>query len=227
MLLAIDTATRTISLALHDGNALLAEQTMMAGNQHSTLLGPQIQSMFRLCEVGIAQLTAIGVAIGPGSYSGLRVGISFAKALAAARKIPAVGVPTLDILAAAYPAGTGRADLVVVAQAGRGRIIAGQYKWQKIRWTAQNDSPQLLEWEALFEQMTGPTHLTGEVSEEGRSALAAAREKGAQVVLATAANRIRRAGFLAEEALRRLSEGKDTYNAARLMPIYLQTQDSP
>ena len=76
-----------------------------------------------------SDLAAIAVAIGPGSYTGLRIGLAFAKGLALANKTRLIGISTLDILAAAMPQAEG--VLIAIAQAGRSRIWAGTYHWQR------------------------------------------------------------------------------------------------
>ena len=82
MLLAIDTATRIMSLALHDGRNLLAEMTWHTANNHTAELAPAIQDILRRCDTTMTGLTAVGVSTGPGSFTGLRIGVAlFAGAL--------------------------------------------------------------------------------------------------------------------------------------------------
>jgi len=81
MLLAIDTSTRTLSLALHDGDQILAETTWRTANYHTVELTPSIASMLGQGSVAPADLKAIAVALGPGSFTGLRIGLAAAKGL--------------------------------------------------------------------------------------------------------------------------------------------------
>lgn len=224
MLLAIDTATQIMSLALHDGRKLLAEQTWHTANNHTIELAPSIQAMLERCELRFKDLDALAVSIGPGSYSGLRVGVSLAKGLASAYSLPLVGVSTLDTTAAGQPYYQG--GLIVVIQAGRGRIIVARYQWRKGRWGSRGE-PQLMEWDSLFANVDGTAYLTGEINDDGYDALARAEANGVPVTLVPSAYRLRRAGFLAEEALSRLSDGKAGFDAAKVAPIYVKTQDSP
>jgi tRNA threonylcarbamoyladenosine biosynthesis protein TsaB len=101
MLLALDTATRFASFALHDGRAIRYEMSWEAGRQHTTQLMPRVVEALEELEVRPEALSAVAVALGPGSFTGLRVGMAIAKGLALARGIPIIGIPTLDILAAA------------------------------------------------------------------------------------------------------------------------------
>lgn len=115
MILAIDTATRWLGLALHDGTAVLAEIGWRCLNNHTIELTPAIRDLLQRHQLSSADLGGIAVAIGPGSYTGLRVGLAVAKGLSLANQIPLIGVPTLDIVAAAFGPDTG--ELVVVAEA--------------------------------------------------------------------------------------------------------------
>jgi tRNA threonylcarbamoyladenosine biosynthesis protein TsaB len=224
MLLAIDTATKVMSIALHDGRAVLAEHTWHTANNHTVELAPAVYDMLEQCDVGVARLTALAVSIGPGSYSGLRVGVAMAKGLASARSLPLIGVSSLDTIAAGQPHYQG--GLVVVVQAGRGRVTVGRYQWRKGRWSHRGE-PTLMDWETLIASIDGTAYLAGEVDEQGHLALAEAAEQHVPVTLLPAAFRLRRAGFLAEEAWERLNTGKDRFDAASVAPIYIKTKDSP
>lgn len=225
MLLAIDTATRVMSLALHDGAVLIAEETWRAGNQHSTQLAPAIQQMMENCQIAVEDLTALAVSTGPGSYTGLRIGIALAKGMAAVNHLPLVGVTTLDTLAAGQPQYQPRHGLITAVQAGRGRIIVQSYHWSKGRWVGRGE-PRLMDWRGLMDSVDGPAYLTGEIDATGRAAVEIAQAKKIPVLLAPPAYRLRRAGFLAEEAWERLKTGKDgDFAADRVMPVYVKSDD--
>jgi tRNA threonylcarbamoyladenosine biosynthesis protein TsaB len=157
----------------------------------------------------------VAVTRGPGSFTGLRVGIAVAKGLALARGLPLVGVPTLDVVAAAQ--GRDRRPLCAVLQAGRGRICVATYRWRDGGWSTR-EAPRLTTWQALVKETADPTLFCGEIDPAGAEALAAL---GELAVLLPAAARLRRAGFLAELAWHRLHRG-ETDNPATLTPIYLQ-----
>ncbi len=99
LLLAIDTATRFAGLALYDGEIVRAEKYWLSQNNHSVELMPALVDM--LAQQGFApgDLAAVGVTIGPGSFTGLRIGLSVAKGLALAHNLVVLGVPTLDVQA--------------------------------------------------------------------------------------------------------------------------------
>lgn len=214
MLLAIDTATRFMSVALFDGERIIAEQTIYSRNQQTVHLTAVIDHLLKVTDVEVASLTALAIAEGPGSFSGLRVGFGVAKGLAMARNIPLIPVPTLDIIARASPFFEGR--LLAVVQAGRGRIIAGVYEWLGVEW--QSDAaPQITTWEVLIAQNDPPMRVTGEIEAQGREALGKAN-----LPFVSAAEGLRRAGFLAELGWTVFQQGDYPDDAAEVNPIYLK-----
>ncbi len=214
MLLALDTATLVASLALHDGQRLRYEATWEADRRHTVQLTARLASALEELGLRAGDLTAVAVSLGPGSFTGLRVGLAVAKGLALARSLPLVGVPTLDVVAAAQ--GRDRRPLVAVLAAGRGRICAATYRWRD-GWQ-RRDGPILTTWESLAAAVAGPTLFCGEVDEAGAQALSQASDR---VTLLSPAHSLRRAGFLAELAWPRIRAGQ-TDDPATLAPIYLK-----
>lgn len=101
VLLALDTATPAITVALADGDRVLAERTTVDARRHGELLGPAIAEVLAVSGVDRTALTAIGVGVGPGPFTGLRVGLVTARTLGAVLSIPVLGVCTLDTIALA------------------------------------------------------------------------------------------------------------------------------
>ncbi len=122
MILAIDTATKWTGLALHDGRSLIAESGWYSSYNQTVELAPAVLQMLHISEIPAADLSAVALAIGPGSYTGLRIGLGFAKGIALANQLQLIGVPTLDILASALPRSEG--TMVITAEAGRKRVWA-------------------------------------------------------------------------------------------------------
>ncbi|MCA9902577.1 MAG: tRNA (adenosine(37)-N6)-threonylcarbamoyltransferase complex dimerization subunit type 1 TsaB [Anaerolineae bacterium] len=222
MLLAIDTATSYTSLALHSKSMVIAEHTWFSPSpNHAVELAPAVQRMLDQGGVTIQDLTALAVCIGPGSFTGLRVGVALAKGIAAARQLPLVGVSSLDIVAAGHPQVSG--GLIALVQAGRGRIVAGTYQWRKGRWKRRGE-PRLMTWDSLLESIDGPATVTGEIDADGLAALAMARQQEMPITITAAVQRLRRAGFLAEEAWTQIQESAD-HDPARVIPLYVKTKD--
>ena len=103
MLLAIETSSRLLGAAVIDGERLLSSYELVAGYPHAVELPGAVTRVLQAANLTLRQLEAIVVGVGPGSFTGLRIGIAFVKALAFPTKIPVVAVPSLDALAANVP----------------------------------------------------------------------------------------------------------------------------
>ena len=214
MLVAIDTSTDTSSLALHDGFQLRVEHTWEAPRRHTVELLPRLATAFDRLGISADDLSGIAVARGPGSFTGLRVGMAIGKGLALARGVPIVGIPTLDVIA--YAQGRDERPLCAVLKAGRGRICAASYHWADGEWIS-TDGPYLTTWQALVEGTDTATRFCGEIDKTGGEAL---HSLGKLAELVPAAARLRRAGYLAELGWQRLNRD-DVDDPATLAPVYL------
>lgn len=224
MLLAIDTATQLLSIALHDGDSLLAECTLTAGRQHSALLAPLVKQTLAQVALRRDDLRALAVSIGPGSYTGLRIGIALAKGMAAVNNLPLVPVTTFEAIAAAHEARSTTSPLIAAIPAGRNRAIWAEYRRQGDGWREQR-APQISDWPDLVANCSQPGLITGEITDEGLRAIGDAIADGAPLELLPAAERLRRAGFLAEIAWRKLRECDRVrpFPADQVMPLYPKT----
>ncbi len=220
MILAIDTATRWLGLALHSGTAVLAESGWRCLNNHTIELTPAIQHVLQLADVNMADLSGVAVAIGPGSYTGLRVGLAVAKGLALANQTPLLGISTLDCLAAGISPQPGK--LIAVAEAGRTRVCTAVYEWQNNGWLAAQ-MPTIDTWEERLARLDadGRYLFAGEISPEAVKQIRAA---GKEFRVALPAASVRRASILAEIGWRRLRQGQ-VDDADSLAPLYLKEPD--
>ena len=129
MLLAFDTATPYVTVALHDGEDVVAERRSEQRMKHGEQLAPLIEQV--LADAGIVRqdLTALAVGIGPGPFTGLRVGLVTARTLAFVLQIPVYGVCSLDIIAveAAHGGEPVGADFVVATDARRKEVYLASY----------------------------------------------------------------------------------------------------
>lgn len=217
MLLAVDTSTAQVGLAVYDGSQVISEYAWRSHQRHTVELAPAIFELLTRCGLTMDNIRVLGVAIGPGSFTSLRVGLSLVKGFALARGLPLIGIPTLDILAAAQP--LSKPPLLVAIQAGRGRLAAGWYKRSKGRWKAK-DPARVVTAKALVEEVQSPLIVCAELTAEERQSLAA----NAHVQLVSPANSIRRPAVLAELAWRRWQAG-DVDDRATLAPIYLHVAE--
>lgn len=224
MLLAIDTATRLASLALYDAQGVHAETLWRSRENHTVELMTQITRLLELARASKNDLTAIGVARGPGSFTGLRVGMSVAKGLAYARGIPIVAIPTLDVIAHAHAYQP--LPMWVILAAGRGRYSVARYVAKRgvakrVSDYALVDVTGLVNWITRAreaEARTTRTFICGDV--DASLARTLTEQCGARVVLAAPAYNARRAAFLAELAWARFQRGESD-DPHSLAPMYL------
>ena len=215
MLLAVDTSTTQVGVALYDGHRVIGESLWHGKLRHTTSLAPEIDALFKRTKTTMDDVTALGVALGPGSFTSLRVGLALIKGLALARHLPLIGIPTLDILAAAQPVRENQ--LAAVLQAGRGRLAVGYYTaTPKGFWEPDGDL-SVMRVDELTEKITIETRVCGELNEEERNTL----RKNEMVRLSSPSRSTRRPACLAELAWKRY-QAKNTDDAASLSPIYLQ-----
>ena len=217
MLLAVDTSTAQIGLALYDDAQVKAESLWQSHQHHTVELAPALAELLKRTDVSMGEIQALGVALGPGSFTALRVGLSFVKGLALARHIPIIGIPTLDVLAGGLP--LARLPLAAVLQAGRSRFAVGMYKPTKTGWKSSGNraSEKIMTIDELADSIEKPTLVAGELSAEDRQRLA---RKKVNVMLAPPSLCVRRPSVLAELAWARWRDGK-VDEAASLAPIYL------
>ncbi len=126
MLLAFDTATPFVTVALHDGEDVVAERRSEQRMKHGEQLAPLIEAV--MADAGLVRqdLTAIAVGVGPGPFTGLRVGLVTARTLAFVLEIPVYGVCSLDVIAVQAAPQIGE-DFVVATDARRKEVYLASY----------------------------------------------------------------------------------------------------
>jgi tRNA threonylcarbamoyladenosine biosynthesis protein TsaB len=215
VLLAIDTSTRNVGIALYDGIQVICETIWTSHDYHTVELSPAIVDTLARARFDIHNLKLIAVATGPGSFTGLRIGMAVAKGLALACHLPIVGIPTLDIVAESQPVSLG-IILAAVLQAGRGRLAVGWYTAEDGCWQL-NPPIEVMDVLKLSRLIHEPTLVCGELTGEQQHALA---RKYKNVILASPAHSVRRPSLLAELAWKRWQAG-DVDDPATLSPTYL------
>jgi len=216
MLLAIDTSTRVMGVALYDGERVVCESVWASLDHHTVELAPAVNAAMARSGIGFEDLSALAVASGPGSFTGLRIGMALAKGLALAYHLPIIGVPTLDILAAAQP--LAEMPLAATLQAGRGRLVIGWYQAHQYSWQSIG-AIEILDVHSLSKRITQPTLVCGEFTEDERRILS---RKRINVRLASPAGSLRRPSYLAELGWRRWTSGQ-VDDPATLAPVYLHS----
>ena len=214
MLLAIDTSTQTIGVALYDGVQILSEMIWNSDKYHTVELAPTVESLIDRAGIALNDLRVVAVALGPGSFTGLRIGLAFAKGMALAKHLEIIGVPTLDILAASQP--LDKLPMAAVLHAGRGRLAVGSYKNKNNSWKSVKDV-QVQTSRELAAGIKSPTIVCGELTAEEQRIF---RRKRKNVILYSPAQCLRRPSFLAELGWQRWRKGQSDDPAA-LTPVYL------
>lgn len=240
LLLALDTSTRQASLAICTEDELLGEYTWHIGNNHSVELLDRIQRVFAECNKTMQDIDVLAVATGPGSFNGVRVAVSAAKALAFSLQKPIVGISTLDIIAAQQQHWHG--PICSILEAGRSELYAACYTFDKtvnsnsdIIYTMRQLSDYLLlspqqlasylqehasTWFGVPGERELPSFLfCGEISLASRQALFAQLQE--KCVFVNSLQATRKASVLALLALQRLHDGKED-NLMLLEPLYLR-----
>jgi tRNA threonylcarbamoyladenosine biosynthesis protein TsaB len=212
MLLAIDTSTRYASVALADDGRILAFRGWYSSSSHTAQLMPAIAQILRDSTMAFGDLAGIAVALGPGGFSALRVGLSIAKGLALAGQKPLVGIGTLDLEAWPY-LGSGW-PVCALLDSGRKEVASALFTVDGTRARADAICPP----EELVPEVTQPTIFCGEGAANWESLIRKVLGSRALMVRALPGGRI---GSLAELGRRRLAAG-EADDAALLQPYYLR-----
>ena len=133
-LLAIETATDMVGAALLRDDGAGAERMHLGGRAHAELLAPAIEEVCAVSGCTVADLDVVAVDVGPGLFTGLRVGVATAKALAQALGIGVLGVGSLDVLAAAAAAAGAEGPvgaIAAVVDARRGEVFVAAYRFDR------------------------------------------------------------------------------------------------
>jgi tRNA threonylcarbamoyladenosine biosynthesis protein TsaB len=221
MILAINTSTLQFSLALlAESGGLVAEHMMSEGKGHFQNLMPALHFLLNSSEREIHEVTCIAVATGPGSFTGLRIGLSLSKGLCHALRVPVVGISTLEAMALQAPC----ADLPVVPllYSRKGEVFAARFVWENNwvlkrtgddTWVRFDEVPLLFQEPSLFVGNDYPTQATRLKDLLGERAL-----------LAPVHCWCLKASSIGSLALERFIHG-DLDDPAALNPIYLRPPD--
>ena len=208
-LLALDTSTGQTGIALTDGQRML-ELSLPGGREQTRSVLPEIAWSMERLQVTREQVGAVAVATGPGSFTGLRVGLSIAKGFALAQGAEVIGVPTLDVATWAYRAS--QTPVMAVLPAGRSRLV-----WSSFTGTGEAAAPR----NGTLPELLGAIRdmpealVVGELDAAVWQVIAQHHPRIESHLLGT-----RRSAALADLGYRRWQAG-DTDDATTLEPVYL------
>jgi tRNA threonylcarbamoyl adenosine modification protein YeaZ len=215
MELAIDTSSSTASIALSREGEVLASLTWQTPQNHTMELLPNLVCLLQRINLELDSIEAIIVAKGPGSFNGLRVGISTAKGLASALNIPLLGVNTLET--EAYPFAFTRLPLRPIHKAGREEIATALYRQKDNEWRCL-EAENLTTVKALCRQIKQKTLFCGELPPEIISEIQ--QNLGKRAIISQI-NSLPRASSLVILGWRKLNRGEQD-DPVTLQPLYLR-----
>jgi tRNA threonylcarbamoyl adenosine modification protein YeaZ len=216
MELAIDTSTEGAGIAISSEGKLIAELMWRAGQNHTAELMPNLNHLQEQAKLSLKDINGIIVAKGPGSFNGLRVGMSAAKGFASALNIPLVGISTLEV--EAFPYSSTGLPICPILNAGRGEVAAALFQTRRGKWRRLVEE-HITTIESLVNEVKVRTIFCGEITQDIKSQIRAKLGRKASIVDSNAA--LRRAGYLAELGWARL-KARDFDNASTLEPLYLR-----
>jgi tRNA threonylcarbamoyladenosine biosynthesis protein TsaB len=220
MELSIEAASDEPGLALGPGGLVGVSLTWHTTQNHSKELLPNLERMLNEAGARKDDIEAVFVDIGPGAYAALRVGVSTAKALAHALRVPIVGVGRLELDARLAGIALDGGRTIAVHRAGRGDVAWAAYRgqhaedtWPPWRWI-ESPSPRITRPDALYAELRRGDVITGDIDDELHARI---REAGAAVATANA----HRVTALAEVGHERLMAGR-VDDPTALVPLYLR-----
>lgn len=216
MELAIDTSSAISSIALCREGEVVSELTWQSAQNHTVELVPSLVQLLERAKLKPSALQAIIVAKGPGSFNGLRVGISTAKGLAFSLNVPLLGMGTLEV--EAYPFACTEQLLCPIHKVGLGEVAAAFYQQDHNRWRCLEEV-HLSTLDALCQRIQTETLFCGEILPDMAAEIQ--QKLGQRAIIPEPVARLRRAGFLAVLGWQRLVKGERD-DPATLQPVYLR-----
>ena len=215
-ILGIDTSSMAASVAVIEDNKLICEYTINTKKTHSQKLMPMIENMLGLSDLNVREIDAIAVCEGPGSFTGLRIGMATAKAIAHVNDIPVIGVNSLEALAANMNLCDKKICSILDAQ--RNQVYTGRYQYEgtklvEIKEIGIQQIDELLE---ELAQSGEQWILVGEAVYKYEDKI----REISNIEIPAASNNVTKAGSLCSVA--KFDEGKDIFDCYTVNPLYIR-----
>jgi len=220
IILGVETATMTGGVALLSEERLISEYTLNVRTTHTARLMPAIDQILRDSSVDKSEIDGIAISTGPGSFTGLRIGLATAKGLALGLSIPLVGVPTLDALARNVPFAT--YQICTVLDAKKKEVYASLFRYEGdtlVRLMPYKVMPP----GDLMKQLHEKTIFLGDAVNVYREFIA--ENLGDLAIFAPDAQRLPRAAIVAEMGLSKLKAG-EYLDITSAEPLYIRPSDA-
>ena len=218
LILAFETSAKACSVALHDGERLLAESYQNTGLTHSQTLMTMAENLLKTCGKGAKDVTHLAVAAGPGSFTGVRIGVAAAKGFAWGAELPVYGVSTLEAMALSLGAFEGH--VCACMDARRNQVYNALFLVDngKLERFSEDRAISLAELKEELEHIDGPIYLVGDGAELTDRTLSADIPA---LRLPPEHRRHQRASGVALAAIEAMNRGESADGAA-LQPNYLR-----
>lgn len=221
-ILGIDTATMVSSVAVADEKKLYAEITVQTRLTHSETLLPHIEKVLQMAGVEKSALTAVAVNLGPGSFTGLRIGLAAAKAIAYGLNIPIIGVGAGEALAWHYPVPNVKVMPFIDAQ--KGNVYSAVYSWQGEGF-AEISPIKVYSLDEALELCSAQDTIVMAVGDMVLKKLSARESLPANLLVPPPHMLMPRAANVAMAAVKRLAKG-DVDSVMNLEPVYIRRSEA-
>ena len=218
LILAFETSAKSCSAAIHDGKSLLAESYQNSGLTHSQTLMVMAEDLLKVCGKSAADVTHLAAAAGPGSFTGIRIGVSAAKGFAWGAEKPVYGVSTLESMALGLGVWSGYVCCCMDAR--RNQVYNAIFLAEngELKRVSEDRAIALSALKNELAHLDGPIYLGGDGAELTMRTLGA---EVAQLILPPEQRRHQRASGVALAAIGAMERGEPSDGAA-LQPNYLR-----
>ena len=217
-ILGIDTSTMAANVAVLEDDKLICEYTINTKKTHSQKLMPMIENMLKLSDLDIKEIDAIAICVGPGSFTGLRIGMATAKAMAHVNNIPLIGVNSLEILGANMD--LCNRNICSILDAQRNQVYMNKYilKYDKI---TELEEISIKPIDELLEEISSSNEdwvLVGEAVYKYKEKI----EEISNITIPSPANNITKASTLCFVARDKMLANDQVYNCYNINPMYIR-----
>ena len=217
-ILGIDTSSMAASVAVIEDNKLICEYTINTKKTHSQKLMPMIENMLNLSDLNVCEIDAIAVCEGPGSFTGLRIGMATAKAIAHVNDIPVIGVNSLEVLAANMNLCDKKICSILDAQ--RNQVYMNKYILKDDKIT-ELEEISIKPIDELLEEISSSNEdwvLVGEAVYKYKEKI----EEISNITIPSPANNITKASTLCFVARDKMLSNDQVYNCYNINPMYIR-----
>ena len=216
--LGIDTSSNATSIAVIEDNKLICEYTINTKTTHSQKLMPMIENMLKISEVNVNDMDMIAICQGPGSFTGLRIGMATAKALSHVNNLPIVGVNSLELLAGNMDLSDKKICSILDAQ--RTQVYMGQYKFENNK-LVEIKSVDVVEIDELLEELKSSNEewiLVGEAVYKYEDKI----KEIENICVPAPSHNVNKASSLCTIAMNKYDQNIDVYDCYTINPVYIR-----